>query len=178
MVKLFPAGSRSRFVDLVCGGMSVLAASQVVGASATGGKRWWRQSGGMTLRAPRSGGGIADPYPNADGPNSRSLTMVERGMIQFALRWNTSRDAATGAIKWKFLGTNPSSTDHPTSSPVIAPDGSLLIAFADCDSTLLQQYARLYSVSQKGDVLGWYDSPYGNGSAMPRSVVSWAGISQ
>ena len=85
MVKLFPPNTRTEFVDLVCSGLSVNDAAARVGGSGCSGSKWWRQSGGMTLKAPRSGGGLADP---ASGPGEpgRGLTLADRGMIQFGRR--------------------------------------------------------------------------------------------
>jgi IS30 family transposase len=40
----------------------------------------------MRLRAPRVGGGLADPAPFPDEPKGRALTAVERGAIQAGLR--------------------------------------------------------------------------------------------
>jgi len=87
MVKLFPAGTRTRFVDLVCsgGGLRVSAAS--LGASINTASVWWQQSGGMALKAPRSVvGGVADPAPDGGVEGGRLLTLAERAMIQFGRR--------------------------------------------------------------------------------------------
>lgn len=84
MVKLFPEGSRERFLDLVCVGLSVQEAAARVGAVHTTGSRWWRQSGGMTIVRGRDGG-LADPQPPAE-PGGRALTLAERGMIQMGRR--------------------------------------------------------------------------------------------
>jgi len=86
MVKMFPEGSRSSFLDLVCSGLSLQAAAGAVGASGMTGTNWWRQSGGMDFRAPRSGGGLADPFVDGGQDGDRALTLDERGMIQFGLR--------------------------------------------------------------------------------------------
>lgn len=87
MVKLFPAGTRTRFVDMVCfgGGLRVSAAS--LGASTNTATQWWQQSGGMALKAPRSAvGGVADPAPDGGVEGGRTLTLAERAMIQFGRR--------------------------------------------------------------------------------------------
>ena len=85
MVKVFPVGTRTAFVDLVCAGVAVQEAARRVGASDGSGTNWWRQSGSMTLKMGRGGGGLVDPAPGPDGPG-RSLTLAERGMIQFGRR--------------------------------------------------------------------------------------------
>jgi IS30 family transposase len=81
MVKLFVAGTRERFVDLVCGGSSVRDAAWAVGASNGSATRWWRQSVGMNVASPRSGGGLADRVSD-DFRSSRFLSRAERAMIQ------------------------------------------------------------------------------------------------
>ena len=85
MVKVFPPNTRTEFVDLVCSGMSVVAAARRVGAVHTTGSRWWVQSGQMMTIAMGAGGGLADPAP-AEGPGGRALTLAERGMIQMGRR--------------------------------------------------------------------------------------------
>src|SRR5690554_6599030 len=42
MVKLFPVGTRTRFVDLVCSGVSLQDTEKALGASEGLGSRWWR----------------------------------------------------------------------------------------------------------------------------------------
>ena len=86
MVKLFPPNARTEFVDLVCGGMSVLAAARRVGASHVTGGRWWAQSGQMMTVNMGAVGGLADPAPSPEGPGGRALKLEERGMIQMGLR--------------------------------------------------------------------------------------------
>ena len=85
MPKLFPLGARGDFLDLVCSGMSVGAAARRVGASRGTGKKWWAQSGQMTLSMGAIGG-LADPAPSAAGPGGRALSATERGMIQMGRR--------------------------------------------------------------------------------------------
>jgi len=85
MVKLFPPNTRTEFLDLVCAGVGVHEAAKSVGAAGPTGSAWWQQSGGMTLKPPRSGGGIADPAPGPGEPG-RALTLGDRGMIQFGRR--------------------------------------------------------------------------------------------
>jgi IS30 family transposase len=95
MVKVFPEGTRTRFVDLVCGGESLEAAAHAVGASDGSGTRWWRQSGGMRLDSTRTGGGLADRASDHAMAGSRFLTLPERVTIQVGLRtgWSKSRIA-------------------------------------------------------------------------------------
>ena len=86
MVKLFPPNARTEFVDLVCGGLSVIAASRRVGASHGTGTNWWSQSGQMMTVSMGPGGGLSDPAPTAEGPGGRALNLAERGMIQMGRR--------------------------------------------------------------------------------------------
>jgi IS30 family transposase len=89
MPKLFAVSARGDFLDLVCSGMSVSAAVRRVGASRGTGKKWWAQSGQMTLLMGVSGG-LADPAPSAEGPGGRALSSEERGMIQLGRRLGMS----------------------------------------------------------------------------------------
>lgn len=77
--------SRTEFFDLVCGGMSVLAAARRVGAARQSGRNWWAQSGQMMTVSMGAVGGLADPAPTAEGPG-RALGLAERGMIQMGRR--------------------------------------------------------------------------------------------
>lgn len=86
MVKLFPPNTRTDFVDMVCGGMSILAAARRVGVMHGTGRRWWAQSGQMMAVNMGAVGGLADPAPTVDGPGGRALNLAERGMIQMGLR--------------------------------------------------------------------------------------------
>ena len=97
MVKLFPPDTRTVFVDLVCSGVGVHEAGRRVGASGKSGSTWWRQSGGMTLKSPRAGTGLLDPPPGPGAPG-RSLTLVDRGMIQFGRRKGLSYTEIGDAI--------------------------------------------------------------------------------
>mgnify|MGYP003451921737 FL=1 len=97
MVKLFPTGTRTAFVDLVCAGHGVHEASGLVGASALSGSTWWRQSGAMVLKPSRAGTGLLDPAPGPDGPG-RSLSFAERGMIQFGRRKGLSYAEIAGHL--------------------------------------------------------------------------------
>jgi transposase, IS30 family len=86
MPKVFPVGTRERFIDLVC--LDSLTAKQAavsLGASVRSGTLWWSQSGGMRLRDPRSGGGLADPLSGRFA-SSRFLSSAERAVIQVGLR--------------------------------------------------------------------------------------------
>jgi transposase, IS30 family len=84
MVKLFPVGTRERFVDLVCSGSSLRAAAGAVGASDGSATRWWRQSGRMELELGArggGGGGLVAPVPAAV-PGRRQLTSQDRAVIE------------------------------------------------------------------------------------------------
>jgi IS30 family transposase len=86
MVKLFRPNTRTEFLDLVCGGMSVLRAARRVGAGRTTGGNWLAQSGLMTSVKMGASGGLADPAPSPEGPGGRALNLAERGMIQMGRR--------------------------------------------------------------------------------------------
>src|SRR3954447_1472510 len=89
MVKLFAKGTRTRFVDLVCEGVSLNQAALAVGASPRSSLRWWAQSGGMSVVLGRHGGlagGPADPA----AAGGRELSLADRGMIQMGLRQGMS----------------------------------------------------------------------------------------
>jgi len=90
MVKSFSPNTRTEFVDLVCGGMSILAASRRVGTGHGTGRRWWAQSGQMMSMDMGAVGGLSDPAPSTDGPGGRALGRVERGMIQMGRRCGLS----------------------------------------------------------------------------------------
>ncbi|WP_425865189.1 IS30 family transposase [Arthrobacter sp. TWP1-1] len=96
MVKLFAPNTRTEFVDLVCGGVSIVAASRRVGAAHPTGLRWWAQSGHMMTVSMGFVGGLADPAPSVEGPG-RALGLAERGMIQMGLR-NGLSYARIGAL--------------------------------------------------------------------------------
>lgn len=81
MPKLFPANVRGDFLDLVCSGRSVSEAARRVGASRETGRKWWAESGQMTVKMGVIGG-LADPAPGSEGPVGRALSEAERGMIQ------------------------------------------------------------------------------------------------
>lgn len=90
MVKLFPPSARTEFVDLVCGGMSIVAASRRVGATHGTGRTWWAQSGHMMTVDVGPVGGLSDPAPSGDGPGGRALNLAERGVIQMGRRCGLS----------------------------------------------------------------------------------------
>lgn len=96
MVKLFAPKTRTEFVDLVCGGLSIVAASRRVGAAHPTGLRWWAQAGHMMTVSMGAVGGLADPAPSVEGPG-RALGLAERGMIQMGLRSGLSY-ARIGAL--------------------------------------------------------------------------------
>ena len=85
MVKLFPPGTRTAFVDLVCAGATTVSAAASVGAGTASASRWWAQSGGMTIDRGATGG-LADPVPDVMPISERMLTAHERGMIQMGRR--------------------------------------------------------------------------------------------
>ena len=114
MVKLFPVGTRTEFVDLVCGGLSLQDAAIAVGASEGTASTWWRQSGGMTLKFARVGGGLADPVVDPVEVGGRALTLDQRGMIQMGRQQQLSYaqiGAAIGrdkSVVWREVNRNTS----------------------------------------------------------------------
>jgi IS30 family transposase len=98
MVNVFSLDARTEFFDLVCGGMSILAASRRVGATHGTGNNWWAQSGQMMAVNMGPRGGLADPAPSPEGPGGRALKLEERGMIQMGLRSGLSYTAIGEAI--------------------------------------------------------------------------------
>lgn len=86
MVKLFAAGTRERFVELVCAGASLRDAAYAVGASQGSATRWWRQCGRMelTFAAKAAGGGLVASMP-APVRLGRALSLEDRSMIQMGL---------------------------------------------------------------------------------------------
>ncbi len=114
MVKLFPRGTRERFIDLVCAGESLDGAAKAVGASDRSGTNWWRQSGAMTLMPTRIGGGLADRAPDDALAGNRFLSLPERVTIQVGLRsgWSQARIAAEigrdRSVVWREVTRNRS----------------------------------------------------------------------
>jgi len=113
MVKLFPPDTRTRFVDLVCSGVSLTEASGRVGASRRTGTSWWRQSGRMKMTVGRDGG-LVDPFVAVEGAGGRVLSLAERAVIQFGRRRGLSY-AEIGAeigrdksVVWKEVNRNSS----------------------------------------------------------------------
>ncbi len=98
MVNVFSLDARTQFFDLVCGGMSILAAARRVGATHGTGRNWWAQSGRMMTMDMGPVGGLADPAPSPEGPGGRALNLAERGMIQMGRRSELSYAAIGEAI--------------------------------------------------------------------------------
>jgi transposase, IS30 family len=114
MAKVFPAGTRDRFVDLVCGGKDLRSAARAVGASERSGSNWWRESGAMRVEFPRAGGGLADRAPDDAVAGGRFLSLPERVTIQVGLRsgWSLARIAAEigrdRSVVWREVDRNRS----------------------------------------------------------------------
>jgi IS30 family transposase len=114
MVNVFSLDARTEFFDLVCGGMSILAAARRVGATHGTGRNWWAQSGQMMTVNMGAVGGLADPAPTAEGPGGRALNQAERGMIQMGLRSGMSYGKIGEAIGrdksvvWREVNRNAS----------------------------------------------------------------------
>jgi len=89
MPKLFAAGTRDRFVDLVCAGQSLEVAGRVVGASGPSSSRWWAQSGRMELELGFAGVGLVAAVP-PDACGRRGLSSEDRAVIQAGRRQGLS----------------------------------------------------------------------------------------
>lgn len=103
MVKLFPVGTRDRFIELVCGGASLQGAAAAVGASRMSGVRWWRQSGRMELglEVGRHGGlvaGVPVADPSVSAVRRRPLSAGDRHAIQLGVRLGHSQGEIARAI--------------------------------------------------------------------------------
>jgi IS30 family transposase len=97
MPKLFPPGTRERFLGAVCAGSSIAAAAELHGVSTWSGSMWWKHSGVVGLRG-QSGlrGGLPGSAPAADpgsGRVRRALTSEDRAVIAtgLAARWSHRR---------------------------------------------------------------------------------------
>ena len=64
MPKLFPPGTRERFLEAVCWGMPIARAAESHGVSAWSGSMWWKQAGVVGLQG-QSGakGGLPGSAP-------------------------------------------------------------------------------------------------------------------
>ena len=90
---------RDEFFGLVCSGMSLQRAAEVLGVAASAGKSWWRASGVMQTQA-GSSGGLPGPAPlgvigDPDRPcrRRRQLSSEDRAVIAAGLRagWSYGR---------------------------------------------------------------------------------------
>lgn len=139
MVKLFEPGTRERFVDAVCSGLSLVEAACSVGASQGSATRWWRQSGRMELvfGAKARGGGLAaqvpPSQPGRSGAVRRSLSMMDRSLIQAGRSLRMSY-AAIGA----FIGRDKSVIWREVNRSV-SPDG---VYYASIAHRLAQELRR------------------------------------
>jgi IS30 family transposase len=88
--KLFPVGTRERFLDLVVSGHGLEAAAVAVGATGSSGDRWWAASAGLPLAPNRLGSGLADRLPDAAWTpqlgTGRLLSFTDRKSIENGLR--------------------------------------------------------------------------------------------
>jgi IS30 family transposase len=109
---------RFRFVELVCGGMPVPAASVSLGVSRTSGSHWWRDAFTMELLkpSPRAAFGLPDPGdPDRPGGRGRRLSLAEREEIMCGRRLGHSYQTIGDAIGrdksvvWKEVKRNRSS---------------------------------------------------------------------
>jgi IS30 family transposase len=89
MPKLFPAGTRQRFLESVCQGMPIVRAAELHGVSAWSGSMWWKQSGVVGLQGQSgAGGGLPGSAPAAvpgTGPVRRALSSEDRAVIAAGL---------------------------------------------------------------------------------------------
>ncbi|RIJ69922.1 IS30 family transposase [Nakamurella silvestris] len=86
--KYFGVEMKDRAFLLMASGVSMDAASRITGVSATHLRRWWREVGGMTLRAGARGGtGIVVRLDQLQepGPKGSRLNLFERITIQAGL---------------------------------------------------------------------------------------------
>ena len=103
MPKLFPPGTRDRFIELVCSGLTLEVACLAVGASKSTGSTWWRQCGRMELELAdgRCGGLLAAVPAGVPGRVDRAprqpLSSDDRAVIAAGLRQDLSY-AAIGAL--------------------------------------------------------------------------------
>jgi transposase, IS30 family len=105
--KVYPFEVRERFLDLLCGGLSVSAAAAEAGVSHGTGVSWWRQCGRMELRLVMgTRGGLAGEAPArcpGEGKRRRPLTSEDRAVIAAGLA-RTLSYAEIGAL----IGRNKS----------------------------------------------------------------------
>ncbi|WP_167043324.1 IS30 family transposase, partial [Salinibacterium sp. ZJ454] len=85
MKRKFGPAERERFFELMAAGLSMNAASAVVGASRGAVRRWWAQSGPMTPLRMGPHGGMAEPVPPPREKSGRSLSSEDRAVIQAGL---------------------------------------------------------------------------------------------
>lgn len=93
MPKFFPYETRNEFLDLICAGMSVKAAGELLGVSPPARMRWWRECGRMELRIVKGKHGGLAGAPPASSPaddrgcrRRRPLTSEDRAVIAAGLR--------------------------------------------------------------------------------------------
>ncbi|WP_425558394.1 IS30 family transposase, partial [Cryptosporangium japonicum] len=90
MPKLFPVGTRERFLELVVSGQPLDAAAAAVGAGDSTASDWWKASAGLPVAAGRAGGGLADRLPAAAWAprlgTGRLLSFTDRKSIETGLR--------------------------------------------------------------------------------------------
>jgi IS30 family transposase len=120
--------TRDEFFDLVCAGMPLSLAAQLVGVSEDTGQRWWRQSGVMTLPAQAGArGGLPGTAPvrcPGDGTRRRALTSEDRAVIAAGITsgWSHayigSKIGRDRTVVWREVNRNR------------GPDGSYIGAVA------------------------------------------------
>lgn len=102
MPKLFPAGTRNRFLESVCAGVPIARAAEMHGVSAWSGSMWWKQSGVMGLQGQKGPtGGLQGSVPSADpgsGTVRRALTSEDRAVIAAGIEAGWSYERIGDAI--------------------------------------------------------------------------------
>ena len=97
MPKVFPYETREEFFDLVCSGLSLKAAGELLGVSPGTRVGWWRECGRVELKIVKGkhGGLAGDPPASSPaddrvGRRRRPLTSEDRAVIAAGLRRNLS----------------------------------------------------------------------------------------
>lgn len=88
----FSQDFKDRLFDLICSGVSLTRACELMGVSAVGARNWWRDAGAMKLIERPGGGGLARPGPvDRPGGPGRRLSLDERIEIMCGLRAGRSQ---------------------------------------------------------------------------------------
>ena len=107
----FPLDVRTELVDLVCGGMSILAAARRVGVTHGTGRNWWAQSGRMMTMDMGAVGGLQSGTlrgkagrPGDESGRTGTIQMGRRsGMSYAAIGEAIGRDKS---VVWREVNRN------------------------------------------------------------------------